>query len=79
MTEQDCNFIVDRYVRSFDISQPLEALQLMACLRRIYQRGLALQATLMQRIAPFGFMNPTAAIQDRMMPPRSETKTQAVA
>ena len=70
LSNKEYNFIIDQYVRSFDISQPLEALQFMACLRRIYQRGLRLQARL-QQIDLSLITNP-AKVLDRMMPPREK-------
>jgi len=66
-------FVIDSYTRSFDLTQPLQVLQFMTSISRIYKRREDLLKKLKERLDPSIFVNPPTWMQE-LMPKRTKRK-----
>ncbi len=71
------NIIIDRFTCTFDLTEPLQALQLMSCLHRIYKLRGDLKRKLDEVGVPSWLKGEKAAFKDWMMPPKPRKKAEA--
>jgi hypothetical protein len=71
------NIIMDRFTRTFDLTEPLQVLQLMTCLHRIYKLRGDLKKRLDEIGASSRLKGENAAFKDWMMPPKPRKKAEA--
>ena len=67
--------MIDRYIRSFDLTQPLHVLQFMTSISRIYKRREDLLKKLKEKLDPSIFVNPPPWVQELMMQKRNDNNS----
>ena len=70
---QNYTFAIDSYTRSFDLTQPLQVLQFMTSISRIYKRHHDVVRKLKERLDPAIFVNPPVGLQE-LMQKRNDNK-----
>jgi len=71
---QNYTFVIDSYTRSFDLKQPLQVLQFMTSISRIYKRHEGLVNKLKEKLDPAIFVNPPLGLEE-LMPKRNDSTT----
>ena len=66
--------MIDSYTRSFDLTQPLQVLQFMTSISRIYKRHEDLLKKLKEKLDPLILVNPPTWMQELMMQKRDDSK-----